>query len=725
MTRRRIRQNGRAATGRRKSSAALNAAVSRSTAIAHLPGLSVFLALLLALAALYVSLGSAPESILKGWFNSDWLFSAQVYRDLFVDHFPISGMIFPTAPSLFPDVTLTVLCVALAPNVLVGTLLYGFLQFVCLIAAFQLCGSAIGVGKPSVRRWILYATGIGVTLAVAKSATRGIPYAYYLFLPTTHVGSFWMVTLCCGLAFWVLRHGIRAFRGRLLFGIFCLLNLAAGLSDLLFIVHLTIALTCALAFGLYFRLIAGRRAVLLVSSSWIFSLAGWILKDHIFKTTPLPSGDLNQSLTSLIVLITGIRGAVVHGDVLHLCSLSFYAVSIATVLWLLRKYRISITTTHPLGKGRRLLVCFLVFEFVSGVASLAAPVWVAIPGLWQLHDYGYSMKYMFPFFIGPLFSWAILGSFLIGDGISLPEFVQRKHRWQWKAVVGSGVLLLWPAAVLLRLPAQVTPLDAKVSPFTLVRVLDDDAKRFGLHCGVGGFWETRMVNLLSRSGLRAYPIDGALQPFDVLSNMWWYRGSAQSRVPAPDYNFIFLNGAFFKLSRDTVVARFGEPSEEFQIDGTRVLAYGRGNQDRLNKIFACSGRLNLVELEARGNVTIPGACLLGQVGRVYGSARETDDSKTPGYLVFGPYYRLPPGHYELDSSIDATGPQQQAIGTWDVVYSPGETVVHTGSIVPGMKHIRTDIVAQDAETRLMQLRVFENRNGDIRFFSLHIQRLPK
>lgn len=681
--------------------------------------LCLFIALLCSLAALYVSLGSASEWILKSWFNSDWLFSAQVYRDIFVDHFPISGMVFPTAPCLFPDVLFAVMCVGLSPNALVGTLLYGFCQFVSLILAFHLLGSIIGVGNSHLRRLLIYSTGIFITLAVAQSPTRGFPYYYYLFLPTTHIGSFLMVTLCCALAFWILRHGVYGARGWAVLIIYCLLNLASCLSDLLFLVHLTIALTCAMGCGVYFRVAAWRRALLVASSSWVFSLAGWRLKDWVFTTTPLPTAGFDQSLTSLTVVISGMRAALLSGERLHLCSFTFYALSIATVAWLIRRHRIRLMAVRPLGKANRLLICFLVFQMFSGVTSLAAPVWIAIPGLSQLHDYGYSMKYMFPFFIGPIFCWAILASFWAAKAV--PVRLSLKHRISWKTAVASG-LFAWPLWVLVRLPAQSTPLHASVSPFTLVRVLDNNASRLDLHYGLGGFWETRPVNLLSRAGLHAYPIDGALEPFNVLSNMWWYRGNPKRRRMRPHYNFIFLNGAFFKLSRETVIERFGQPSEEMQVDGIHILVYGKGHQTRLNGIFDCSSRLNVMELADRGSVTIPGACFSGQVGRVDGSSRETDGSNRPGYLVFGPYYHLTGGRYELKSSVDISGTGQRAVGSWDVVFSPGDSVKN-GLMFPGMKQIRVQVTVPTNERGLLQMRVVNNGTGSIQYHSLQICRV--
>jgi hypothetical protein len=603
--------------------------------------------------------------------------------------------------------------------VLIGTLGYGFVQFIGLLAAFQLCGYAIGAGHARLRELILYASGVAVTLRVAEASVTSHPYLYYLFLPTTHVGSFWMVSLCCGLALWIWRYGVRGRSGIAAVTTLCLLNFAAGLSDLLFVVHLTIALTCAGCLGLYLRLIGLRRTALILGLTWFFSLSGWAAKDRIFSTTPLPQGGIDQSLAALRTFILGMYTATKNRDPLHISSLLFYTLSTATVLWLISKHYFGHQKAQSISKPERLLTCFLVFQICSGAGSLLAPVFMGIPGLSVLKDYGYSMKYMFPFFIGPLFTWPILATYWL----SRMQWTERRVLTSRAVGILAAVLVVWPLVIAWRMPVQSRPLHSSMPPFTLVRQMDSTAKRFGVQYGVGGFWETRWINLLSQSGLRAYPINDAMEPFGILSNFEWYRGSPKSRYPNPKYRFIFLNGAFYNLSREVLLQKFGSPIEEIEIDGIQVFIYGENQQDRINEMFRCSSDLNQLELSEHGSVSIPAACLPAQIGVLDGSIRKTDHTGRPGYLAYGPYYKLAPGHrYLIIASLDASGRAQNAIAHWDITFTP-DHVIAKGLVTPGMKEIHAVITVPPRENGLMETRIVDLGNGILQFRSLFIHRL--
>ena len=69
---------------------------------------STGLALLLAFSVLYNRLETLGRKTLDFWFNSDYLFAAHVYKDVFIDKFPFSGIKFSVAPDIFPDVRLDI-----------------------------------------------------------------------------------------------------------------------------------------------------------------------------------------------------------------------------------------------------------------------------------------------------------------------------------------------------------------------------------------------------------------------------------------------------------------------------------------------------------------------------------------------------------------------------------------------------------------------------------------
>ena len=103
--------------------------------------------------------------------------------------------------------------------------------------------------------------------------------------------------------------------------------------------------------------------------------------------------------------------------------------------------------------------------------------------------------------------------------------------------------------------------------------MDEIARDKNLHYGYAGYWEARLITLLSKSGVRAYAVDGGMNPFLWVNNSEWYGHSLENRTKPPRISFVVLNDPLFKLTRESAVGAFGEPVEEMEQQGTRILIY--------------------------------------------------------------------------------------------------------------------------------------------------------
>jgi hypothetical protein len=108
-----------------------------------------------------------------------------------------------------------------------------------------------------------------------------------------------------------------------------------------------------------------------------------------------------------------------------------------------------------------------------------------------------------------------------------------------------------------------------------VRVIDEVAPTKALRYGYAGYWQARLITLLSRSGVRSYAVDGVMNPFLWANNADWYRQSLEDRSTPPQIDFVVLDDPLFKLSREAAVRAFGEPASEMRVRDTRVLIYKR------------------------------------------------------------------------------------------------------------------------------------------------------
>ena len=77
------------------------------------------------------------------------------------------------------------------------------------------------------------------------------------------------------------------------------------------------------------------------------------------------------------------------------------------------------------------------------------------------------------------------------------------------------------------------------------------------------------------------------------------------------YNYIVLDDPLFKIPRETVVARFGEPAAEVKANAARVLVYNRPSDHRFRNFFSCSSMVNSIlhPLDRAGDrYELAGAC---------------------------------------------------------------------------------------------------------------------
>jgi hypothetical protein len=103
--------------------------------------------------------------------------------------------------------------------------------------------------------------------------------------------------------------------------------------------------------------------------------------------------------------------------------------------------------------------------------------------------------------------------------------------------------------------------------------MDELARQENLRYGYAGYWQARMITLLSTRGLRAYAVDGVLNPLLWVSNREWYRESLEDRKRRPRIDFVVLDDPGWKISREGAVRVLGEPTREVRYDNTRVLIY--------------------------------------------------------------------------------------------------------------------------------------------------------
>jgi hypothetical protein len=270
-------------------------------------------------------------------------------------------------------------------------------------------------------------------------------------------------------------------------------------------------------------------------------------------------------MTSLDVFMRGFVAKVLACDGLHMVAIVW---AIVCILYVTSVLRIAVKdSVRQLSLSQRMTMLFFLSCFVSAICSAGAIVLGGSNGLSEFKDYTWSMHYLHPAFLVPLF----------GLPLALSWSGLLEHRSLARSVpifVGLCAFVV-PAYCIARTPVPARPIQAYVPP--LVRFIDDLAAREGLRCGFGGYWQTRLVTLLSKTGVRAYPVDGSLRPLLWVSNRQWYSQRFNDRRKQPTVDFVILDDPLWKISRERVVQVLGEPKREVRFENTRILIYVKGS----------------------------------------------------------------------------------------------------------------------------------------------------
>ncbi len=683
--------------------------------------------LLVAYAVFWRSLANSGDRVLRLWFTSDWLFAASVYKDVFVDKFPLAGIKFQIAPSVFPDLVITTTLMFLTRNAIVTTVLAGMLQFALYAGAYLAC--YLLVKEPGSRNAgvCLGLLAIALTLKTAAVLPFERDTLRWLLLPESHIASSSLVVLTGALASTVCLDRLRGRRAHLRLGAAAALSFLGALSDLMYVPHMLVAFTLAVLVMMYFHLVRARSSWTVLGVLWLSGALGIVTGRRLFDSGPLSDEtglSLNRSLAAMRTYARGFSHQLLVHDGVHILALLWLAASATWVLHALRARAESRTAAEAGSNRRPLLILIVLFLLISSVGSVVSIIALGMVTLSRSPDYLYAMHYQYPLFFGGLFGLA-----LMADALVLPRLKFLTTRY-W--AVPALAAILWPSLVLARTPAPATSLGQYRPP--LVRGLDRLARRYGLHDGVTGYWEARWINLLSASGLRAAPVVGELTPYHWLSNKYWYLGYPGSVVQHPVYDFAVIDDPLYPmrvehLTRSLFVSRFGPPAAEETIDGFGVLIYNRPSDEYFRAQFDCSASLQ----QLIHPLTRPGDhigwdawCMPGDVGKVVGHSREAEQGKTPpGYLSYGPYIGLDAGRYVFDIRYESSGPAGKAQATWDAGSFAKDPIIRfcSGVLPPGVREARLPCdVPKQAAGAGFELRVYYTGAGDVRLDHFAIER---
>jgi hypothetical protein len=527
------------------------------------PRVYIWLGLLLAMVCVFKAIPSSSTVI---WISSDTLWPVDLFIDTLHDGYSFHGWMFSIAPCWFPDIFIVGLCYLLLRNPILTTLVAGSVQFMVLLAGLCLCWRALKLDRLKLLDMLTVGSGLAIVMWIAFHTATLYPGVYQFLLPQTHVGNLIMHVYAIWLALLLIE--LPQGRKRTIVGVgYTILCLLAGLSNLMFFPHTLLPLSIAAAVLVVARAAPLRRVALPALLAWPAAAAGAAAYRLLF-----PAMDVGaQSLIGYEAWRTAIRTFLEGASTLYA---RFDLLHVMAALWLVACVILgSILLWRVLGERRvhrERTLLFVIFLFTSVGASVLGPATMIAGGsngLTQLHNYEWTMHYMHPTFLLPLLAWPSLIGFA-------PTLNIRGAALRATAASVATASMAFPFVAFERIPHPPVPVWQYAPDF--VRALDRDASRFSLKYGLAGYWQARIITLLSRTGLRVYPLNGSMQPFLIVSNREWYTRSLGRPSQAPCFSFVVLNDPLWRLTRAAAIDRGGEPSYEIDAAGVPVLVYAAG-----------------------------------------------------------------------------------------------------------------------------------------------------
>ena len=549
--------------------------------------------------------------------SADTFYLPAVYQDLFVRHIPLNGWKTTAAPFVFPDFALVALSLLLTGNrVATALLLNGFLQVLLTIGLFYLLLRKL---YPRARGgvWLVLA-GIFVTVLASRFMAFGV--YYQVFITSYHYGAFLAQLMVLVLVISLLRHR-HAGRHLLLF----LICLATTVSDLIFLSSVVVPCLAVLA---VFLLIPGRRISALFTGLNIIcgTALGYLLFtnidqfDHYVMTRQYQLDRLPAFFSSL------------HQYTHYLQDPTFVFTLAAVIAWLFINLALAIRLlTSPAGRNQPGRLFFALFCVIMPFAQAAAMV---VAGYDRFYHFDLSTlcRYLIPFFLMPIFGWALYFS-------AWCRKPRRLGRWLTASALSATILFT------LSLNHDFSQPMLDYYP-DYVRWLDEQKDLYQLETGLSSYWFAKYVTLLSRNDLHLLQVHTNFRLSLWVNNLQWYLGKENF----PRINFLFSSGEEFQYHY--LVRRFGPPDRTLAFDKRTLYIYNQPYHHFQHFLkhepYIVS---QLFRLKEHAVLELPGAELQGRIGRTAGSARAADGNA--GALVHMRFPGLPAGDYRLSLRYQA------------------------------------------------------------------------
>jgi hypothetical protein len=464
-----------------------------------LPNAILFLSVLLSIGTILALFSSFTEVSYHTFFNTDTLYLPSLYKDLFIDHNALKGWHFNPAPNFFPDMIMYFLLMAITPNFLVTSFIYSIIQYLFFIYLIYRLFKAINLPN------LILATSLSVLLLLlffmVAFYSNDFNFTFYLISNSYHTGAFLMSLLCTILSLEYLKTkktSLLVYLG--------IISFLCVISDRLFIILYCIPWVLVLLF--YFK-INERKKLLWINLLNVITVvigitAFNLLRDCKYIYIDPPHRIMEYKyigecfkllINQMYVYITDCN---FKSTIIIVSTITFISLIFISFKNLVTQKRLDI-------KG-----VYYILSIVFTIVVFLAPVINGNYTGWDTFRYNIYVFYML----------------ILNSGVIIYFLIRKINIIPTKILYSLIIILILGAS--LNIAYKFNPAELK-NYFNYypknVKSIDEISKKIKLYSGVGSYWDSKVVNMFSKNGVRVYAVLNTIDPYcHVMNENWYFKG---------------------------------------------------------------------------------------------------------------------------------------------------------------------------------------------------------
>lgn len=466
-----------------------------------------FLTVMVCIGTIFALFSSLSQSSLGCFFNSDTLYLASLYKDIFVDHNSLNGWHLNPAPNFFPDMIVYFLLMTITSNFIVTSFVYAIIQYIFFIYLIFRLFKILNL--PSAKLIASLSNLLLLLFFFVSFFSNDFGFTFYLVSSAYHTGAFLMSLFCTILTFEYLKEKKI---NTLIY--LCLISLLCIFSDRLFIVLYSIPWFLLIFFYLK---IENRKNLIWINLINVLTVIigliafGYLNKsNYVYVDAPHRMLDYAFFYDCLKLLFNQIYDYLIAWNFISLIIIISLITFIFNLVLSIKKLLIP--------KKLDFKDSYCILSTIFTVVVFFAPV---INGSYTGYD---TLRYNIYIFYMLVINFGIIVYFLI----------QRINFQQTKILNAIISILIIGATVNIAYQFNLKGFQAYFAYYPKdVECIDYIASKHKLYNGLGDYWSAKKVTMFSKKGIRVYSTLNTIRPYFHVMNRNWYKNDK--------FNFIISN----------------------------------------------------------------------------------------------------------------------------------------------------------------------------------------